>query len=57
MREVIVGFVLIFGAVGATFAYLGTGENRHRLVLCFFLALLWHHLRLKFWHLTMPEFI
>ena len=29
MKEVVIGFVLIFGAVGATFAYLGAGENRN----------------------------
>lgn len=28
MKAVVLGFILIFGSIGATFAWLGNGENR-----------------------------
>ena len=28
MKAVVIAFVLIFGSIGATFAWLGNGENR-----------------------------
>ena len=29
MKEVIIGFVLVFGSIGGVFVFLGGGENRN----------------------------